>query len=80
MTVGTLRYLEWVTHRATDRANHIWARRDVVERLGAQIERLSESGAVYIRHPGYRDLAGLLAALCAVVIREPLPPGDVGPA
>ena len=37
---------------------------------------LGRTVKVLIGYPGYRDLPILVATICAVVIGEPLPPGD----
>jgi len=76
--VTTMRYIEWSRHRHRDRANHLWTRRDLADRLGATVERLHEGNPdiVRIEDPRYANMASLVAALCAIVLGDPPPPGD----
>jgi hypothetical protein len=76
--VGTMRYLEWSRHRARDRAHHVWARRELAERVGATVDLLHDGNpeVVRIADPRYANLAGLIAALSAVVLGDPPPAGD----
>lgn len=75
--LSTLRYLEWLRHRDRDRAQHVWTRRELAERIGATVDAIHDRNAEVTRiaDPRYADMAGLIAALCAGVLGEPLPPG-----
>jgi len=75
---STMRYIEWSRHRGRDRAHHVWTRRDLAERLGATVDRLYDGNpdVVQIADPRYANMASLVAALCAIILGDPPPPGD----
>jgi hypothetical protein len=78
--VSTMRYLEWSRHRDRDRAQHVWTRRELAERIGATVDFLHDGDpeVTRIADPRYANMAGLIAALCAGVLADPPPLGRLG--